>query len=65
MGIQHLNKYIKKMVTRDTICKITFQDLSNKILAIDTSIYLYKFTSENALFENMYLLISIFKYELF
>jgi len=33
-----------------------------KTLVIDTSIYLYKFISENALIENMYLMISIFKH---
>lgn len=49
------------MVTRDTICKITFQDLSNKIIAIDTSIYLYKFISNNTLLESIYLMIVLFK----
>lgn len=37
------------------------QNLSNKTVVIDTSIYLYKFAAENAIVENMYLLISIFK----
>jgi 5'-3' exonuclease len=35
--------------------------LSGKTLAVDTSIYMYKFAGDNALIENMYLLISIFK----
>jgi len=33
-----------------------------KTIVIDTSIYLYKFLSENALIENMYLMVSIFKH---
>jgi 5'-3' exonuclease len=37
------------------------QSLSNKTVVVDTSIYLYKFAAENAIAENMYLLISIFK----
>jgi 5'-3' exonuclease len=36
--------------------------LSGKTIAVDTSIYLYKFTASNLLIENMYLLITIFKY---
>lgn len=35
--------------------------LSGKTVVIDTSIYLYKFHSDNALMENMYLFISILK----
>jgi flap endonuclease-1 len=33
-----------------------------KTIVIDTSIYLYKFISDNALIENMYLMVSIFKH---
>jgi flap endonuclease-1 len=36
--------------------------LSNKKIAIDISIYLYKYEAENALLENMYVMLSIFRY---
>jgi flap endonuclease-1 len=61
MGIQYLNKYIKKMTTHDAICKVMLNDLSNKIIAIDTSIYLYKFISNNTLLESIYVMIILFK----
>jgi len=36
-------------------------ELSGKKIAVDISIYLYKYISENALLENLYLMISIFR----
>ena len=36
-------------------------ELSGKKIAVDISIYLYKFLSENVLLENLYLMISIFR----
>ena len=62
MGIQYLNNYMKKSANQESIVKTNLEDLKNKIIAIDTSIYLYRFQSENSLLENMYLMISIFKY---
>jgi flap endonuclease-1 len=37
-------------------------DLSGKKIAVDISIYLYKFVAENALLENMYLMLATFRY---
>jgi flap endonuclease-1 len=37
-------------------------ELSGKRIAIDVSIYLYKFTGDGALLENMYLMLSIFRH---
>lgn len=37
-------------------------ELSGKKIAIDISIYLYKFSADNALIENMYLMLSIFRH---
>lgn len=62
MGIQYLNSYIKNSVKTDSIVKTSLKDLQNKIIVIDTSIYLYRFLSENSLLENMYLMIALFKY---
>ena len=61
MGIQYLNTYIKKNTTSDSITKLRFAELSNKVIAIDTSIYLYKFISNNSLLESIYLMITLFK----
>ena len=62
MGIQYLNTYIKKAAKHDSIIKTNLNELENKIIAIDTSIYLYRFLSEDALLENIYLMVSLFKY---
>ena len=61
MGIPYLNTYIKKNTASDSTTKLTFAELSNKVIAIDTSIYLYKFVSNNSLLESIYLMITLFK----
>ena len=60
MGIRHLNRYLQESGSSG-IKKIHFNQLTGKRIAIDTSIYLYRFKSENALIDNMYLMISLFK----
>ena len=62
MGIQYLNTYMKNRAKEESIIKTNLNELENKIIAVDTSIYLYRFLSENSLLENMYLMISLFKY---
>jgi len=37
-------------------------ELSGKKIVVDISIYLYKYEAENALLENMYVMLSIFSY---
>ena len=61
MGIPHLNKYLFENCSKQSISKKHLECFKDKVIAIDTSIYLYKFIAENALIENMYLLISIFQ----
>lgn len=61
MGIKNLNKYLYENCSKKAISKIHLRKLSGKTIVIDTSIYLYHFLGENALMENMYLLISILK----
>lgn len=61
MGIKYLNRFLRDNCTKKSIRKTHLKQFANKTIVIDTSIYLYKFMSENALIENMYLLISIFK----
>jgi flap endonuclease-1 len=61
MGIRLLNKYLRENANQSI--KIThLSELSGKKIAIDISIYLYKFLAEDALIENIYLMITIFRY---
>ena len=62
MGIQHLNSYIRKNVSQNAIKQTKLSELSGKVIAVDTSIYLYRFLAEGALLENMYTMISLFRY---
>ena len=48
MGIQYLNNYMKKTANQESIVKTNLEHLKNKVIAIDTSIYLYRFQSENS-----------------
>ena len=62
MGIQHLNSYIKSHVTKSSIEKSTLSALYGKIIAIDASIYLYRFLLDDTLMENMYSMLSLFRH---
>jgi flap endonuclease-1 len=61
MGIRHLNKHLRTNCPQSIKC-IHMQDLYGKKIAIDISIYLYKYHSENTLLENIYLMLSIFRH---
>ncbi len=56
MGIKLLNKYFKNECPR-AIKQKTFWELRGKKIAIDTSIYMYRFASDEGLIEGMYQLI--------
>jgi len=60
MGIRNLNRYLRDNCP-DSIRCINMSDLSGKRIAVDISIYLYKYESDNALLENMYVMLSIFR----
>lgn len=59
MGIPHLNGFLKKHCA-NSIIDIALSSISGKKIAIDISIYLYKYTAEKKLIENMYLMLSVF-----
>lgn len=61
MGIRNLNVFLRENCTTKSINKIKISDLSYKTLVIDTSIYLYKYLEKNALMENMFKMIYLFK----
>jgi len=61
MGIRNLNRYLRTNCPNSIRC-INIEDLKDKRIAVDISIYLYKYEAENALLENMYVMLSIFIY---
>jgi len=61
MGIKNLNRYLLDNCSKTSIKKIHLKHFANKIVAIDTSIYLYRFLSDGRLLENMHRFISILK----
>ena len=62
MGIQYLNAYMKRTTNEGSIKKCTLKDLYGKVIVIDASIYLYRFLADKALLDNMYMMLSLFKY---
>jgi flap endonuclease-1 len=61
MGIRYLNRFLKDNAS-DAIKFISIAELSGKKIAVDISIYMYKYASDNNLIENMYLMLSVFRY---
>ena len=61
MGIRYLNSFLRANCQNAIKC-IQMSDLSGKKIAIDISIFMYKFETEGSLIENMYLMLSIFKH---
>lgn len=60
MGVKLLSKLLKTECG-DCVKKVHLQQLYNKKICIDTSIYLYRFKSMGCLLEKFYLMCSIFK----
>ena len=60
MGIKYLNNFLRTKC-EDSIKSISISELSGKKIAIDISIYMYKYESNNTLIENMYLMLAIFR----
>ena len=61
MGIKHLNQFLKENAGK-SIKFISITDLSGKKIAVDISIYMYKYASEETLIENIYLMLSVFRH---
>jgi len=61
MGIRHLNKHLREKCA-DSIRVLNMADLEGKRIAVDVSIYLYKYEGDDMLLENMYLMLSIFRH---
>jgi len=61
MGIKYLNSFLKDNCPESIKC-VSMGELSGKKIAIDISIYLYKYVGDDCLVENIYLMISIFRH---
>lgn len=59
MGIKHLNRYLIDRCSKNAIYKSHLEIAKGKIIVVDTSIYMYKYMTQTALVEYMYLMISI------
>jgi flap endonuclease-1 len=61
MGIRFLNRFLKENAAPSIkLCKLA--ELSGKKISVDISIYMYRFASDDTLIENIYLMLSIFRY---
>ena len=61
MGVKLLNKLMKKHAVRG-VKIISLDQLKNKSIVVDISIYLYKYKSQNMLLTNIFKLCSVFKH---
>jgi len=61
MGIKHLNRFLRDEA-QNSIKFISLKELSGKKVAVDISIYMYKYASEGTLLENMYLMLSTLRH---
>jgi flap endonuclease-1 len=61
MGIRYLNRFLKDNASPSIkLCRLA--ELSGKKIAVDISIYMYRFASEDNLIENIYLMLSLFRH---
>jgi flap endonuclease-1 len=60
MGIKHLNQFVNRECP-GAIKTIPFTDLAGKVVAVDASIYMYRFAADEALLENMYSMVRMFQ----
>lgn len=61
MGIKNLNRFLLDQCQKTSIKKTSLKQLRGKTIVVDTSIYMYKFSGQDALLENFYLMISLFR----
>lgn len=60
MGVKNLN-VLFRLKSKSGINSVNFNTLKGKKVVVDTSIYMYRFKEQNALLENMFNLINLFK----
>ena len=60
MGIKNLNRFLKQQC-QSNMRVVSLSEFTNKTIAIDTSIYLYKFKTEQCLIDGIYQMVGTFK----
>ena len=61
MGIRGLNRFIQNRCMNAS-SRVHLKEFTGKRIAVDTSIYMYRYSGEGALLENMYLMGSVFRH---
>lgn len=61
MGVRYLHSVLVQTCSKNAIHRINLDILSNKTIAIDVSIYMYKYVGEGTLVESMLIMLSILK----
>ena len=61
MGIRGLNRFIQNHCANG-VSRLHLKDFIGKRIAVDTSIYMYRYSGEGALLENIYLMGSVFRH---
>ena len=61
MGIKDLNRFIRMNCSQEAVKRMQLCELNGKKIAVDVSIYLYKYAGDGALIENMYSLLALFR----
>lgn len=59
MGIKNLHKFIRSEC-KNSIRPISLSELSGKKIAIDISVYIFKYAVDGCLIENIYLMLNVF-----
>ncbi len=59
MGIKHLNHFILNTCNNCAVYRLSLSQLAGKRIAVDASIYMYRFQSEERLIEHMYLMLAL------
>ena len=61
MGIRYLNRFLKDNAS-PSIKFCNLAELYGKKIAVDISIYMYRFASDDTIIENVYLMLSVFRH---
>jgi flap endonuclease-1 len=61
MGIRYLNQFLQKNANKSSIQLYNLSELSGKKIAVDISIYLYRYIADNSLIDSMYLMLILFR----
>lgn len=61
MGIKHLNRFLRTNCQAN-IRQVSLSDFRNKTIAVDASIYLFRFQADESLVEGIYQMVGLFRH---